>query len=46
MPEFEAIAAITARAGETSRQETLEALSKFLTDECRRRRAQEPRHRG
>ena len=40
------LAAITARAGETSRQETLEALSKFLTDECRRRRAQEPRHRG
>ena len=40
------LAAITARAGEASRQATLEALSKFLTDECRRLRAQEPQHRG
>ena len=40
------LAAITARAGEASRQATIEALIKFSTDECRRLRAQEPQHRG
>ena len=40
------LAAITARAGEASRQATLEALIKFSADECRRLRAQEPQHRG
>ena len=33
-------------AGEASRQATIEALIKFSADECRRLRAQEPRHRG
>ena len=40
------LAAITARAGEASRQATIEALIKFSADECRRLRAQEPQHRG